>query len=54
MADRIIAYIRGEMEEVNDPFQDDLTDDVKKSLDRPSKPLKTNDDAEDDKSEKDD
>jgi hypothetical protein len=45
--DRIISYLSGELTEETDPFQDDLPDKAKKSLDRPDQPLSEVDDADD-------
>lgn len=46
MGDRIIAYLHGELTEETDPFQDDLDDAVKKSLD--VKPAAAEEDEEED------
>lgn len=46
MGDRIIAYLHGELTEDEDPFQDDLSDQIKTSLD--VKPAAVEEDEEED------
>lgn len=48
MGDRIIAYLHGDLAEEEDPFQDDLTDAVKTSLDVKAAKDEAEDEEEDD------